>query len=119
MGADFQSSGSVCAAGLLLYYLRVCGCLLVEVSPGSLFLSPGLRVFVFSFFLSAGLRGHVVTLRPSARPTTPCFYGVAAFGVLLTAVLNYMVCSSPLSSLSLSLSPPPGHRGVAAAAAPL
>ena len=78
---------------------------------------PRLEGFCFLFFLSAGLRGHVVTLRPSARPTTPCFYGVAAFGVLLTAVLNYMVCSSPLSSLSLS--PPPGHRRVAAAAAPL
>ena len=33
-----------------------------------------------SFLLSAGLRGHAVTLRPSARPTTPCVYGVAGFG---------------------------------------
>ena len=49
------------------------------------------------FFLSAGLRGHVVTLRHLARPTTPCCYGVAGFGVSMTVVLNYMVCSWPLS----------------------
>ena len=40
----------------------------------------GVRRAAF-FFLAAGLRGHVVTLRPSARPTTPCDYGVAGFGV--------------------------------------
>ena len=54
------------------------------------FLSLSLSLF---FLLSAGLRGHVVTLRPSARPTTPCGYGVAGFGVPLTAAQNYVVGS--------------------------
>ena len=35
----------------------------------------------YLFFLSAGHRGHVVTLRPLARSTTPCVYGVVDFGV--------------------------------------
>ena len=60
----------------------------------SLSLSTSLPRYLF---LSAGLRGHAVTLRHSARPTTPCCYGVAGFGNSMTAVLNYMVCSQPLS----------------------
>ena len=40
------------------------------------------------FFLSAGLRGHVVTLRLLARPTTPCFYAVVGFGVVQNMAQN-------------------------------
>ena len=62
---------------------------------------PGTREFSLSFFL-LGLGVTVVTLRPLARPTTPCIYGVAGFGVLtdggseLRSVLNPPELASPL-----------------------
>ena len=43
----------------------------------------------FSFFLlGLGPRGHVVTLRRLARPTTPSFYGVVGFGVVQNMAQN-------------------------------
>ena len=55
-----------------------------------------------SFCVSAGLLGgHVVTLRPSARPTTQCFFNwVVVIGVSLTAVLNDRALSLSLPLFS-------------------
>ena len=50
-----------------------------------------------SFFL-LGFRGHSVTLRPSARPTTPCFlWSGWLWGPQQTEALNYVVGSPPLN----------------------
>ena len=87
--------GPSCVLGLSLSFFRHWGSLSL-----SLLLAHSQRVACYSFFLSAGLRGHVVTLRPSARPTTPCVYGAVGFGH---------------ATLSLSLSLPlslPGMRGM-------
>ena len=66
------------------------------------------RSLSLSLFLSAGLRGHSVTLRPSARPTTPCFFGVAGFGVPADrgTELQSWLSPSELASPSLYASEP-------------